>query len=273
MAETLMGRRPTGRGFRDAAMAGAIWGGALLVTGVFCWLLGDLLWHGAGRLNWSFLIAPPANAGRSGGIGPILASTLLIVAIAIAVAAPLALATAALLTEFLRPTGRTARLIGLSLDALAGTPSIVFGLFGNAFFCVWLGLGFSILSGGLTLACMALPILIRTTEAGLRMASDDWRRGAAALGLSRSAALWRILIPAAAPAMTAGLILGVGRAMAEADSYELDDTKWNQILKNVAGGDRSAYASALVLIALLLIVNSAAMRLMDRLFSQRIVTQ
>lgn len=291
MDEALKARRRTAHGARDVAIAAAVWGAALLLAGVFFLFLGDLVWHGAGRLSWSFLTTPPANAGRSGGIGPILASTVLIVAIAIAVAAPLGLATAALLTEFLRPTGRAARLIGLSLDALAGTPSIVFGLFGNAFFSVWLGLGFSILSGGLTLACMALPILIRTAEAGLRTAPDDWRRGAAALGLSRSAALWRILIPAAAPAMTAGLILGVGRAMAETaalvftsgyvdrtpssllDSGRALSVHIYDLSMNVAGGDRSAYASALVLIALLLIVNSAALWLMDRLFSRRIVTQ
>ena len=76
----------------------------------------------------------------------------------------------------------------------AGVPSIVFGLFGSAFFGVFLGLGFSILSGGLTLACMILPIVIRTSEAGLSALPADWRPSAAALGLSRTSALRHLLL-------------------------------------------------------------------------------
>jgi phosphate transport system permease protein len=275
---------------RDRALAGAIWTAALLVAGAFMWLLADLLWHGAGKLDWSFLSTAPRNSGRAGGIWPILVSTVLIVAVAIVVAAPLGLATAILLSEFTRRGGTAERTIGLSLDVLAGVPSIVFGLFGNAFFSIWLGLGFSILSGGLTLACMALPILIRTAESGLRMVPDDWRHGAAALGLSRSTALWQILIPAAAPALVAGLMLGIGRAMAETaalvftsgyvdrmpsslfDSGRAISVHIYDLTMNVAGGDRSAYASALVLIALLILINGAAIWLADRPLQRRIKT-
>ena len=275
---------------RDLAMSACIWGAALAITGVFLWLIGDLILHGAGRLSWSFLTDVPQNAGRAGGIGPILMSTVLILAVAVAAAAPLGLATAIFLAEFTRSEGRTGRMIGLSLDVLAGVPSIVFGLFGNAFFCVWLGLGFSILSGGLTLACMALPILIRTTESGLRMVPDEWRHGAAALGLSRGAALRHILLPAAAPAIIAGLMLGIGRAAAETaaliftsgyvdrmpgsllDSGRALSVHIYDLAMNVAGGDSSAYASALVLIALLILINTVALRLASGLFSRRFVT-
>ena len=107
------------------------------------------------------------------------------------------------------------RLVRRSLDVLAGVPSIVFGLFGNAFFCKTLHLGFSILSGGLTLACMVLPILIRATEEGFRSVPADLRPGAAALGLSRTSTLFRLLLPAAVPGLTVGLVLGIGRALAE----------------------------------------------------------
>lgn len=275
---------------RDLTLVAAVWTAAFFVVGAFAWLLADLLWHGAGRLDWSFLSTAPRNSGRSGGVWPILVSTVLIVSVAIAIAAPLGLATAVLLSEFTRRGGTAERAIGLSLDVLAGVPSIVFGLFGNAFFSVWLGLGFSILSGGLTLACMALPILIRTAESGLRMVPDDWRHGAAALGLSRSTALWQILIPAAAPALVAGLMLGIGRAMAETaaliftsgyvdrmpsslfDSGRAISVHIYDLTMNVAGGDRSAYASALVLIALLILVNGAAIWLSNRTLQGRIAT-
>ena len=78
------------------------------------------------------------------------------------------------------------------------------------FFCIYLGLGFSILSGGLTLACMVLPVLIRTIEEGLRTAPNDYRLATAALGLSRRAALVHLLLPAATPALIAGFMLGIG---------------------------------------------------------------
>lgn len=277
------------RAVRDGVILCGVIAIAALVAGVFFWLLADLLWHGLPRLSWSFLTTEPRSSGRLGGILPIIVSTLLILAITVAVALPLGLATAVLLVEFVRTGSRAARLISLSLDVLAGIPSIVFGLFGNALFCVWLGLGFSILSGGLTLACMALPILIRTTEAGLRAVPVDWRLGAAALGLTRAAALTHILLPAAAPAIVAGLMLGIGRAAAETAALvftsgyvdRMPDTVLDSgraiavhiydLSMNVSGGEASAYASALVLVGLLIIVNSTALLLSNRLLRKRIV--
>lgn len=265
-----------------------VWGCAALVAAAFLALLGDLFWHGAARLSWQFLFTAPENAGRAGGIAPILASTLLILAVALAAALPLGLATAVWLSDFTRAGGRLARLVNLCLDVLAGVPSIVFGLFGNAFFSVALGLGFSILSGGLTLACMILPIFIRSAEAGLSAVPDEWRRGAAALGLSRAAALRHILLPAAAPALTSGLMLSIGRALAETaalvftsgyvdrmpesllDSGRALAVHIYDLSMNVTGGDGAAYASALVLIVLLVLINGTAGALSDRFLARRI---
>lgn len=291
MADSVRHVRPSSPGHgRDRVLAAAVWAAAAVVAGAFVWLLGDLLWHGASGLDWAFLTEAPRHAGRGGGIAPILVSTLLILAVAIVVAAPLGLATAVLLTEFAAAGSRFAAWAGLSLNVLAGVPSIVFGLFGNAFFSIWLGMGFSILSGGLTLACMILPILIRTAEQGLRMVPDEWRLGAAALGVSRASALRQVLIPAAAPALTAGLVLGIGRAMAETaalvftsgyvdrmpssllDSGRALSVHIYDLAMNVAGGDRNAYASALILIMLLIAINSLAFRLADRMFRKRMVT-
>jgi phosphate transport system permease protein len=252
-------------------------------------MLADLIVAGAPRVDWSFIVSAPRRAGRAGGIAPILVATILILSVAMLAAVPIALATGVFLSEFVRTGSRTGRWIGLSLDVLAGIPSIVFGLFGNAFFCVWLGMGFSILSGGLTLACMTLPILIRSAEVGLRMVPDEWRHGAAALGLSRARVLREILIPAAAPALTAGLMLGIGRAMAETaaliftsgyvdrmpssllDSGRAISVHIYDLAMNVAGGDANAYASALVLMALLVLINSAAMWLAQKALAGRIV--
>ena len=273
--------------FGDCVMTIAVWLSVALVAGMFSWMLTDLAVHGIAKLNGQFLLAAPESSGREGGIGPILVSTLLILAVALAAAIPLGLGTAAYLSEYTRRGGPAARSIGMSLDVLASVPSIVFGLFGNALFCVWLGLGFSILSGGLTLACMMLPIFIRATESGLSAVPAEWRLGATALGLSRGAALWRVLLPAAAPAMTAGLMLSIGRALAETaaliftsgyvdrmpgslfDSGRALAVHIYDLSMNVTGGDASAYGAALVLVALLLAINAAASHLSHRLLGGR----
>ncbi len=270
----------------DVLWTAGLWGVAALVTAVFAALLGDLLWHGAGRLSWDFLVSAPRNAGREGGLGPILVSTALILGVCMAASLPLGLGTAVLLAE--ADEGPFARLVRRSLDVLAGVPSIVFGLFGNAFFCKVLGLGFSILSGGLTLACMVLPILIRAAEEGIRSAPRELRLGAAALGLSRASTLRHLLLPAAVPGLMVGFILGLGRAIAETaalvftsgyvdrlpesllDSGRALTVHIYDLSMNVPGGDRSAYGAALVLVALLLILNSTAWALARRWRDRRL---
>jgi phosphate transport system permease protein len=272
----------------DRAFAAAIWLGAGLVAALFLWLLGDLLRQGAAHLSWSFLLSEPTNAGRSGGIASILVSTLLILAVALLAACPLGLLSAVWLTEYTRRDGPLGEVVRLSLDVLAGVPSIVFGLFGNAFFSIYLGLGFSIVSGGLTLACMILPIFIRTSEVGLSAVTDDWRRNAAALGMSRASVLRHVLLPAAAPAMGAGLMLGLGRATAETaaliftsgyvdrmpgsllDSGRALAVHIYDLSMNVTGGDQAAYASALVLIVLIVLINTGALALSDRWLARKI---
>lgn len=273
---------------RDRALQVAVYAAALLVAASFAAILWDIVSNGLSRLSWTFLTAEPRNSGRLGGIYPIIISTLLLLAVAIAVALPLAIGTAVLLVEFVRTDSVGARIVSVSLDILAGVPSIVFGLFGNAFFAIFLGFGFSILSGGLTLACMALPIMIRTTEIGLRAVPDDWRRGAAALGMTRSSALHHILLPAAAPAIIAGLMLGIGRAAAETaalvftsgyvdrmpeslfDSGRSIAVHIYDLTMNVAGGERSAYAAALVLVGMLVVVNAIALSLSHYLLRRRV---
>lgn len=273
----------------DRLFAATIFLLAALVTGALLWILGDLLLGAATHLSWSFLFDAPTDAGRNGGIGPILISTLLILAIALVTAVPIGLGVAVWLSDFARPGRSVAASVRLVLDVLAGVPSIVYGLFGNAFFSVVLGLGFSILSGGLTLACMILPVFIRTCEAGLSAVNDGWRQGARALGLSRTTTLWHILLPAASPAILAGLILGIGRATAETaallftsgyvdrmpesllDSGRALAVHIFDLSMNVSGGDKAAYASAFVLILLIVVLNLIAQWVTDHWLTRRIL--
>ena len=258
---------------RETGATLMVWTTAALIAIPFLWLVGDLLWHGWHQLSWNFIVSVPENAGREGGIGPILVSTGLIVGVCMVVAMPIGLGTALFLSEFTKNDQVSGRLIRGSLDVLAGVPSIVFGLFGNAFFCQTLGLGFSILSGGLTLACMVLPILIRTAEESFRAIVQEQRLSAAALGMSQKATIQHILLPVAIPGVLVGCILGLGRAMAETaaliftsgyvdrmptslmDSGRALSIHIYDLAMNVAGGNPNAYATALVLVGLLLIIN------------------
>jgi phosphate transport system permease protein len=266
-----------------------IWGAVLLVISVLLWLCADIAGHGWGQLSWDFLTQPPRNAGRSGGIGPILVSTAWIVGVCLGIAIPIGVGTAIFLNEFSALNSWLSRSLRISFDILAGVPSIVFGLFGNVFFCKSLGLGFSILSGGLTLACMVLPIAIRATQEGLAAVPQDYRRAAAALGISRTALLWQILLPAAMPGLVVGLLLGIGRAIAETaallftsgyvdrmpeslmDSGRALSVHIYDLSINVAGGEANAYGTALVLIGLLLVINGTVSWLGDRWRRSRIL--
>lgn len=265
------------KGDRVATMS--LWLAASLVVGMLSWILFDVLLRGISQLSVSFFVAAPADAGRAGGVGTIIVSTLMILAVTLVVAAPLSLASAIALAETTRKSSRFSQVIRRCLDALAAVPSIVFGLFGNAFFCIALGMGHSILSGGLTLACMVLPILIRTTEQAIRAVPDEYRYAAASLGLGRAASLYRIVLPAAAPSMAAGLVLGIGRALAETaalvftsgyvtrmpgslfDSGRALSVHIYDLSMNVPGGNSRAYATAAVLVALLLVINASAVLL------------
>jgi ABC-type phosphate transport system permease subunit len=118
-----------------------LWVAAGLILAAFLWVLLDLIGRGLGQVSWSFILNEPENAGRAGGIGPILVSTLLILLVCLATAVPLAIAVAVFLVEMLPQGTRLGRVVQISLDTLAAVPSVVFGLFGNAFFCIALGRG------------------------------------------------------------------------------------------------------------------------------------
>jgi phosphate transport system permease protein len=279
----------SGPGWSDRAATVMIWSAGLIVTATFLWIVGDLVRHGLSQVSWGFLVEAPADAGRAGGIGPVLISTALILLVCLLASAPLAMGTAVLLAEFSPGGGWFGRLVRRSLDVIAAVPSIIFGLFGNAFFSLYLGLGFSILSGGLTLACMVLPLLIRTMEEGLRGVPDEYRYAAAALGLSRTVTISRILLPAATSSLVVGLVLGIGRALAETaallftsgyvdrmpgslfDSGRALSVHVYDLAMNVPGGASNAYATALMLAVLLLIINVATFQLADRWRRRRIM--
>ncbi len=271
----------------DRALRSAGGLAALLSVVLFSWLIWDLIRLGLPLLTWEFLTGEVKDAGRAGGIGPLFVSTIWILFCCLALVIPLGTGCALWLSEFVRRGSTVARLVTGSVDLLASVPSIVFGLFGMVFFGQILGLGFSILSGGLTLACMILPILVRTTLTALESLPADLRPAAAALGLTRTTAVVKILLPAALPGIVVGITLGIGRALSETaaliftsgystrmpesfyDSGRALSVHIYDLALNVANGAPMASSSALVLLALILIVNTAAVALSEHWLRRR----
>ena len=140
--------QPSRHQTREVLVTSLVWIAATIVLGTLAWILLEIVGQGNSQLSWTFLTAEVKDAGRAGGIGPIILSTTLILLITLAIALPLSLATAIALTEKPDQNTKFSRTVRHSLDILAGVPSIVFGLFGNAFFAIVLGLGYSILTGG-----------------------------------------------------------------------------------------------------------------------------
>lgn len=266
----------------DRTLATAAWLAAALIVAALAWILRDLLQQGLPHLNWRFLTEEPSDSGRAGGIAPVLISTLLILAVCLGTSVPLALASGLFLAEFQRRRGGMAPLVRYSLDTLAGVPSIVFGLFGNALFCRALGLGYSLLAGGLTLACMVLPLLIRTMEQAFRAVPDAHRQAAVALGLPRWLTIRAVILPVALPGLVVGLVLAIGRALAETaallftsgyvdrlpasllDSGRALSVHIYDLAMNVSGGAPLAAASALLLLILVLLLSGGATVIAER---------
>ena len=167
-----------------------------------------LLWNGSPAISWEFLTEPPRRMMTAGGVWPCIVGTFLLAFGAMLIAFPLGVASAVYLHEY-GGKGRYTRYLRLGISNLAGVPSVVFGLFGLAFFVTFLGMGVSLLAGVLTLAVLTLPVIINTTEEALRQVPDAWREASLALGATRSQTIARVVLPAAVPGMLTGAILGL----------------------------------------------------------------
>jgi phosphate transport system permease protein len=189
-------------------ISAAINGAALLLVVFF------LVARGWRAINWTFLSQPPIDSMTKGGILPCIVGTLCLSVGAIIVALPIGVASAIYLNEYARP-GRIVRIIRLRINNLAGVPSVVFGLFGLAFFVVYLEMGVSILAGSLTLGALTLPVIIGSTEEALRAVPDTYREASLGLGATKWQTIRRVVLPAALPGILTGTILGLSRAAGE----------------------------------------------------------
>ena len=165
-------------------------------------------------INWQFLTQVPSQGMTSGGIFPTILGTFYLTLCAICFSLPLGVAAAIYLAEYAKET-RLVRIIRIGINNLAGVPSIVFGLFGLAVFVKYLGFGVSILSGGLTLGILILPVIIRASEEAILAVPNSLREASLALGATKWQTIYRIVLPNALPGILTGSILGIGRAAGE----------------------------------------------------------
>ena len=278
-----LNRRKRMQAFMFALFRGA----ALVNIGALVFICAFLAGTGLPAISWEFLSAAPRESMTAGGIFPAIVGTIYLCLGALLVALPLGIAAAVYLSEYARP-GRLTSITRLGINNLAGVPSVVFGLFGLAFFVVWLGWGVSILSGACTLGVLTLPLVIGTSEEALRNVPATYREASLGLGATKWQTIFKILLPSALPGILTGSILGLSRAAGETAAImftaavffrpslpasPLDSVMalpYHIYVLATAGTDIDKtqplqYGTALVLIVLVLAMNLVAIRLRARM--------
>ena len=169
---------------------------------------------GVSAVSWSFLTSVTSVLKGTVGIAGNIVNTLIIIVITMLIATPVGVGSAIYLNEYAKP-GKIVTIIEYATETLSGIPSIIFGLFGMMFFGERLGLGYSLLTGSLTLIIMVLPLITRNTQEALKTVPDTYRNGAIGLGSGKWYMIRTILIPSAMPGIITGAILAIGRIVGE----------------------------------------------------------
>ena len=177
-------------------------------------IIGYVLFRGIGQINWQFLTTVTSVRKGTVGIAGNLLNTVLIILATMLVATPIGVGAAVYLNEYAKP-GRLVSAMEFATETLSGIPSIIFGLFGSLFFGRTLGLGYSLLTGALTLILMVLPLITRNTQEALKTVPDSYRFGAVGLGAGKWHMIRTILLPSAMPGIITGVILAIGRIVSE----------------------------------------------------------
>lgn len=182
----------------------------LPVLGIFAYII----YKGVPAISWTFLSEGPKSGMREGGIFPVIVGSLLLTIGTIIASVPFGILTGVYLVEYSKDNWLR-RMINLTIVNLAGIPSIVYGLFGMAFFVIAMGLGRSLIAGCLTLGIMSLPVIITATRESLLAIPKSLREASLAIGATQWETTWKIVLPAATPGILTGIILSVSRAAGE----------------------------------------------------------
>ena len=251
-----------------------------LVVIILFVILGFIIIKGGSVISWDFLTKAPEDGMTAGGIFPAIVGTFYLILGSSLISFPIGIMSGIYMNEY-ATNGKLVRFIRIMTNNLSGVPSVVFGLFGMSLFVNALGWGDSIIAGSFTLALMSLPLIIRTTEEALKSIDDSFRHGSLALGATKLQTIRRVVLPMAFPNIITGLILSVGRVSGETAPIlftvaayflpQLPGSIFDQCMAlpyhlyviSTSGTDIEAsrgmaYGTALVLIAIVLVVNLLA---------------
>jgi phosphate transport system permease protein len=274
-----MTRRLLDYGFQALAMFILV-----LALGSLAALIADVWSDGASRISWDFITGFPSRRAQDAGIFHALSGSIFVILVTALLAVPIGVASAIYLEEYGR-RNLVARLIEINITNLAAVPSIIYGLLGLGLFVRALGMGRSVLAGASTLALLVLPVVILATREALRAVPSSIREGSYALGATKWQTIWFQVLPIALPGILTGMILALSRAIGETAPLIsigaltfvafAPDGIWspftvlpiqifNWVSRPQVEFQTNAAAGILVLLALLLTMNAAAIWLRDR---------
>lgn len=213
---------------------------------------------------------------------PSIITTVIIVVLSLLISAPIGILTAIYLVEYANKNSKAVVLIRIATETLSGIPSIVYGLFGMILFVTLLGFKYSILSGALTLSIMILPLIIRNTEESLKSVNNNIRMGSYALGAGKLRTVFKVVLPVAIPGILSGIVLATGRIVGETACLIFTLGTAAKLPTGIMSSSRTlalhmymlstegknrpqAYATALVLMIVVLILNYISTKIADKL--------
>lgn len=257
-----------------------VWVAAGLTFLSLAFLLVYILGQGLPNINMD-LFAMEYNT-QNVSLFPALLDTIIMVLLALLLATPLGVFAAIYLVEYAQRGNKLVSAVRVTADTLSGIPSIVYGLFGMLFFVIYLKLGYSLLAGACTVAIMILPLIMRTTEEALKSVPDSYREGAYGLGAGKLRTVFTIVLPSAIPGILAGIILSIGRIVGETAAFIYTAGTVAALPENVFSSGRTlavhmyvlaseglymkqAYATAVVLVVIVIAINWLSSRLARRL--------
>lgn len=252
---------------------------AIITVATLLFLVGYILVTGIPNLKPS-LFALEYNSENVSMI-PAIINTVSMIVIALLFAVPFGIGAAIYLVEYAKKDNKIVGLVRITAETLTGIPSIVYGLFGMLFFVSALKWGISMLSGGMTLAIMVLPTIMRTTEEALLCVPDSYREGSFGLGAGKLRTVFKIVLPAAVPGILSGIILAIGRIVGEtaaliytagtvAGMAGITDSGRTlaihmYVLSNEGLHKNEANATAVILLLIVLGINAVSSRLAKKL--------
>lgn len=250
-----------------------VWGSAIATFLTLAFLLLYILWQGLPNITPD-LFALEYNT-QNVSLFPALVDTVIMVVMALAMATPLGIFAAIYLVEYAKRGNKMVNIVRVTADTLSGIPSIVYGLFGMLFFVTYLKMGYSLLAGSCTVAIMVLPLIMRTTEEALKSIPDSYREGSYGLGAGKLRTVFSIVLPSAIPGILAGIILSIGRIVGETAALIYTSGTVAALPTNILSSGRTlavhmyvlaseglfmqqAYATAVVLVIIVICINAAS---------------